>query len=95
MALYAAIFSYIDDQERIAEVRPAHRAYLQQLLDAGTLHEAGRFGDERGGMIVYNTASEAEARNLLARDPFTTEGVITDATVREWKVIFSAPNAAE
>lgn len=74
MALYAAIFSYVDDQERIAEVRPAHRAYLQKLLDEGTLHEAGRFGDERGGLIVYRTESEGVARDLLSKDPFTTEG---------------------
>lgn len=90
MALYAALFDYIDDQERIAEVRPAHRAYLQHLLNDGTLHEAGRFGDERGGLIVYNTASEADARELLRHDPFMEEGVITDVSVREWKVIFSA-----
>ena len=90
MALYAAHFAYIDDQDRIAEVRPAHRAYLQQLLDEGTLHEAGRFGDERGGLIVYNTDTEADARELLRHDPLMKEEIITDLTVREWKVIFSA-----
>lgn len=90
MALYAAIFSYVDDPDRVAAVRPAHRAYLQKLLDEGTLHEAGRFGDERGEMIVYNTSTAQEAQELLAADPFTTEGVIVDPSLREWKVIFSA-----
>jgi uncharacterized protein len=90
MALYAALFTYVADPERIDEVRPAHRAYLRSLLDEGSLHEAGRFGHERGGLIVYNVETESEARALLAADPFTTEGVISIDSVQEWKVILSA-----
>ena len=90
MALYAALFTYVADSDRIEEVRPAHREYLRHLLDQGTLHEAGRFGHERGGLIVYNTESEAEARDALANDPFTIGGVISIDSVQEWKVILSA-----
>ncbi|HEV2127876.1 MAG TPA: YciI family protein [Thermomicrobiales bacterium] len=90
MTLYAALFTYVADPARIDEVRPAHREYLKQLLDEGTLHEAGRFGDERGGLIVYNTESESDARTLLDRDPFSTSGIISIDSVQEWKVILSA-----
>lgn len=90
MALYAALFTYVADPDRIEEVRPAHRDYLRRLLDDGTLHEAGRFGHERGGLIVYNTEAEGVARALLDNDPFTTEGVISIDSVQEWKVILSA-----
>lgn len=89
MALYAALFTYVADPDRIDEVRPAHREYLKTLLDSGSLHEAGRFGHERGGLIVYSTETESEARGLLDRDPFTLEGVISIDSVQEWKVIFS------
>lgn len=90
MALYAALFTYVADQERIEAVRPVHRQYLRRLLDEGILHEAGRFGHERGGLIVYNVGSEAEAREVLDNDPFTTGGVISIDSVQEWKVILSA-----
>lgn len=89
MALYDALFDYVADPQRIEEVRPAHRAYLKQLLDEGKLHEAGRFGHERGGLIVYHAESESAARGMLYRDPFATEGIIRIDSVQEWVVIYS------
>lgn len=94
MALFAATLTYIDDADRIAEVRPTHREYLQKLLDEGKLHESGPFTDDSGALIVYNADSEADARELLAGDPFTTSGVISDATVKEWKVVMSSVGTA-
>ena len=90
MALFAANLTYVDDADRIAEVRPTHRQYLQSLLDAGKLHESGPFTDDSGALIVYIADSEADARELLANDPFTMNGVISDATLKEWKVVFDA-----
>lgn len=90
MGLYAALFRYVADRAQIEEVRPAHRAYLRELLDAGTLHEAGRFAHERGGLVVYRADSEEEARALLAGDPFITEGIMELESIQEWLVILSA-----
>lgn len=90
MALFAATLTYVDDAERIAKVRPTHREYLQTLLDDGKLHESGPFTDDSGALIVYSADSEAEAKELLANDPFTTGGVIAQATLKEWKVVFSS-----
>lgn len=90
MALFAANLTYTDDADRIAEVRPTHRQYLQSLLDAGKLHESGPYTDDTGALIVYVADSEADARELLANDPFTTNGVISNVTLKEWKVVFDA-----
>jgi uncharacterized protein YciI len=90
MALFAANLTYTEDKDRIAEVRPTHREYLQSLLDAGKLHESGPFTDDSGALIIYNADSEADARELLANDPFTKNGVITDASLKEWKVVFDS-----
>lgn len=94
MAKWAALFHYSADQARIQEVRPEHRAYLRRLRDAGTLHEAGRFGHERGGLIVYRAASEAEARALFDDDPFTKNGIMGLDEMVEWLVVVSAVEEA-
>lgn len=89
MALFAATLVYVDDAERIAQVRPTHRDYLQSLLDDGKIHESGPFTDDSGALIVYNADSEADAKELLANDPFITGGVVAEASIKEWKVVFS------
>ncbi len=90
MALYTAMLTYTNDEDRIAEVRPIHREYLKTLLNSGKLHESGPFTDDSGSLIIYNVESEAEAKELLAADPFTVNGVITDAVVREWRIVMSS-----
>lgn len=89
MGLFAATLTYVDDAEQIAQVRPTHREYLQALLNEGRIHESGPFADDSGALIVYSAETEADARELLANDPFTKGGVIADATLKEWKVVFS------
>jgi hypothetical protein len=94
MALYTATLKYTDDAEKIGQVRPTHRAYLKTLVDSGKLHESGPFTDDSGALIIYNAESESEAQELLAHDPFTTEGVIVEATVKEWKIVLSTVGTA-
>ena len=90
MALFTATLTYADDAEKIAQVRPTHRKYLQTLVDSGKLHESGPFIDDSGALIIYIADSEADARELLANDPFTINGVITEAVVKEWKIVMSS-----
>jgi uncharacterized protein YciI len=94
MALYTATLTYTDDKDKIQQVRPTHREYLKSLVDSGRLHESGPFTDDSGALIIYVADSEADARELLANDPFTINGVITEATVREWKIVMSTVGTA-
>jgi uncharacterized protein YciI len=94
MALYTATLSYTDDADKIAQVRPTHREYLKTLVDGGKLHESGPFTDDSGALIIYVADSEADARELLANDPFTVNGVIVEATVKEWKIVMSTVGTA-
>ena len=90
MAMFAVMLTYIEDKDRIAQVRPAHRDHLKRQFDAGKLYHAGPFTDDSGGMAIYTADSEAEVRAILAEDPFTTEGIITEATVKGWELVFNA-----
>jgi uncharacterized protein YciI len=90
MAMFAVMLTYIEDKDKIAQVRPAHREHLLAQFDAGRLYHAGPFVDDTGGMAIYSADSEAEIVDILARDPFTVEGIITEAKVKEWELVFNS-----
>jgi uncharacterized protein len=94
MPMFAVMLTYIEDKDKIANVRPAHREHLKRQFEAGKLYHAGPYTDDTGGMAIYSAASEDEVRSILARDPFTTEGIITEATVKEWQLVFNAAGNA-
>ena len=94
MAMFAVILTYIDDRDKIADVRPAHREHLMAQFEAGRLYHAGPFLDDTGGMAISIADSEEDVRNILANDPFTTLGVITEATVKEWELVFNSAEVA-
>lgn len=86
---FAAIIEYIQDKNKIAEIRPTHRAYLKSLLDNGQLAASGPFTDDSGALIIYeaNTMDEAEA--LLQSDPFHQNGVFVQYEIRPWKPVMA------
>lgn len=94
MTMFAVMLTYIDDKDTIAKVRPAHREHLKRQFDAGRLYHAGPYADDTGGMAIYTAESEEEVRSILAEDPFTTEGIITELEVKEWQLVFNAVEPA-
>ena len=92
MAKFAAMLTFGDRERRLA-ARPDHRAYLERLLAEGKLYESGPWGDETGALIVYEAADEAEARALMAADPYTAAGAVATAELKEWNRIYGAEGA--
>ena len=90
MAKFAAVLTYILDADRVSEVRPNHREYLSALVEAGKLFKSGPFIDGSGALIIYEAEDLAEAQVLLANDPFSKNGVITEVTLKEWKIVMGA-----
>jgi len=90
MAKFAAMLTFGDEVRRL-ETRPRHRAYLAELLREGKLHESGPWADDSGALLIYEAADEAEARALLAADPYSqTPGVVAAAQLKEWNRVFAA-----
>ena len=85
---FAAMLEYITDTAKIARVRPAHRKYLTDLHASGKLLLAGPFGDDSGGIIAYEAATQEEAEALVKNDPFCTEGVMVKWTLKPWRLVF-------
>ncbi len=67
------------DRTRINSVILAHREWVKKQLAAGTLVQAGKWG-ERGGMIIIRADSMAEAEKLVDQDPLAQAGLITFET---------------
>lgn len=88
MAKFALIVTFGDKAKR-DETRPAHREYLKGLFDRGKLVASGPFVDDEGALIIYECADEAEARSLLAADPYSqADGVIAEVQIRGWNRVF-------
>lgn len=89
MPYFATTYTYADDTtEQRDTIRPEHRAYLAELTDAGRLVLSGPYaGDPAGALLVFEAATEADARALTDADPFVTAGVVADVSVREWTTV--------
>lgn len=89
MPFFATTYAYAaDSTEQRDTVRPEHRAYLAELTDGGRLVLSGPYeGEPAGALLVFDAATEADARALTDADPFVEAGLVADITMREWTTV--------
>ncbi len=87
MMKYVAVIQY-QNHDRMPEVTPAHRQYLAELKERGSLLSAGRFKDQTGALIIYEAGSEDELRALIAADPFSQAGIFSEISIKEWNQLY-------
>ena len=70
----------------------AHVAFLQHLVDAGSIRASGPVTDlgKRAGFIIMTADSREEIEKLIAQDPFSVEGLIDELTIIAWDPMFGA-----
>jgi uncharacterized protein YciI len=86
VARFVLEIKFKNDEERL-RVRPAHRAYLAELLANGKLVTAGPWADDTGALLIFEVGGAAEVRELLAEDPYTLAGVRDVLRLTEWRPI--------
>lgn len=86
MARFLVLTTFTSAEKRMAH-RAEHRLYLNQLVEQGSLLMAGPFADERGGLIVFEAEDEATVQDLMANDPFTSNGVFATTEIRPWTLV--------
>ncbi|MET8152865.1 YciI family protein [Actinoplanes sp. NPDC049668] len=69
------ISTYLAPLDQVDQVRDAHIAFVEELGRAGVLVAAGRQDPPVGGVIILDVDSEAEARELMAPDPYLLQGL--------------------
>jgi uncharacterized protein YciI len=66
--------AWTEEDTRIAE---RHFAYLKRATEEGTVILAGRSLDGVGpAIVIFEAASEDEARRFMENDPFVAEGLM-------------------
>lgn len=87
MALYVIEYRYDNELlTLVSDFRPAHREFLRELQNQGILVASGFLRDAvfNGALIILRATSATHAAELLAGDPFATNGLINSVIVREW-----------
>lgn len=89
MPYFATTYTYIADSSEARDAtRPAHREYLADVTERGGLLLSGpHIGGEPAALLVFEAATEEDARALAASDPFVLEGLVAEITVREWEPV--------
>ncbi len=83
--MYAVEYTYGADTDAGRDAhRPAHRAWLRTLLEAGELRACGPYADGSGALLFFEGASAAAVRDRLQEDPFVVQGFVTGVRVTEW-----------
>ena len=83
--------------EREKRIVDDHFSYLKDLLAAGRVLMAGRtlLADERTfGIVVFAAESEAEAEEIVSRDPAVSQGVMR-AELFPYRVALWSPRGPE
>ena len=76
--------------------RPTHLAYLAGLKQRLKIAGALLGPDARtpvGSMLIFDCADEAEARALVADDPFAMAGLFASVDIKAWRQGAGAPLA--
>ncbi len=65
---------------------PAHRAYVQTLIDQGHQAKTGYWGDFGGGMLLFWADSLSQAQVIVAKDPLV-ENDCVEYELHEWHIV--------
>ncbi|WP_132110864.1 YciI family protein [Actinocrispum wychmicini] len=90
MAWFTVDTTYVEDRDKLLEVRPKHRDYLRGLVEKGHVLVAGPWADDHGGFVIYQVDDRAQLDRLLADDPYTTEGISAGRRIDEVKITLGA-----
>lgn len=82
--MYLMISTYLAPLDQVDQAREAHLAFVDDLERAGVLVSAGRQDPPVGGVIILDAATEAEARELMAPDPYLQQG-LAEYAATGWK----------
>lgn len=85
MAVFAVHYVYSDTTAPARDIHRAdHRAWLNNLVDAGTVLTSGPYPDGSGALILVESPDLESVTKLFTEDPFAREGLLADSRIVEW-----------
>lgn len=88
MAIYAVTYHYGASPEELDAVRPIHRAWLAEQLNAGRLLASGPMIGIPTALLIWQSDDLEQLNTLLNHDPFDQAGFIAERTISEWNPVF-------
>jgi hypothetical protein len=88
MATYVVTYGYSADPIDLNLVRPEHRVWLGEQLEAGRLLASGPMVDRQAALLIWQAESIEELNQLLDQDPFEIAGMIGERTIEQWNPVF-------
>jgi uncharacterized protein YciI len=90
MTTFAVTYVYDDRTPEREAVKPAHRAFLADLFEKGSLLASGPVvaGDKTNALIILSAESADDAAALLANDPNIVNGFVAETSINEWTVVY-------
>jgi uncharacterized protein YciI len=73
-----------NDPQKIRQIVPAHVQYWEMANIKEYM--GGPFGDRTGGLISFAAPSLEKATEMIQRDPFILEDLISEKWIKEWIV---------
>ena len=86
MSLYVVTYVH-PDKERWAEHLEAHLQWIARRLDEGAIVASGPLQDapELSALILMRARDRAHVDELIADDPYISEGLVTEMSVVRWQ----------
>jgi uncharacterized protein YciI len=81
--VYLMISTYLKPLAEVDAARADHLDFIAELERDGYAVTAGRIDPPTGGIILLDVDTEAEARELIARDPYVQRG-LAEYTATGW-----------
>jgi uncharacterized protein YciI len=86
MPWFVKIEKGIVDKTTFDRFVPAHKDYVQRLIQQGHQAKTGYWGERGGGMMLFQATSLEEAEAIVAQDPLIQNGCV-DYQVHEWCIV--------
>lgn len=88
MPYFALTYEVVDNYtERRTPFRGEHLQRARAAAARGELVMAGALGEPAGALLVFRGADKAVAEAFAATDPYVTNGLVRQWTVRPWTVV--------
>lgn len=86
MPWFVKIEEGIVDKATFDQYVPAHKAFVQDLIDQGHHARTGYWAQRGGGMLLFEADSIEEAKSIVEQDPLVINGCV-HYKLYEWKVV--------
>lgn len=90
MKYFAFTYTYGADAALVDATRPAHREFISSQLSLGRIVGSGPYAGGKQALIILqlpDTASVADAEEIMDADPYTVERALAGREVHEWNPV--------